>query len=132
MAKLRVMILLRSTLVLALLSAAGQALAAPEYAGHYDNVRYVEEAGDLVGYRVTVRTGPKPTVAFEICQGECNGARVFPAWIEGDRISFGYARGGLSSMPAVPVTGRFVRDGLILQFAKEPPEKLRKRKAIPR
>lgn len=113
------------------------AQAATGHAGLYDNVRYIAEADDYVGARITVRTGPRPTVEFENCMGVCSDPEVFPAKIEGDRLSFTYVmqsvdQDGRPSPHSYPVTGRFVRGGLILKVGYGEPEKLRKRRSIPR
>ncbi|WP_145998389.1 hypothetical protein [Caulobacter flavus] len=129
-----------SALACALMLVAGTAHAAPDragHAGHYDNVRYIAEADDYVGARVTVRTGAQPSVVFENCMGVCSDPEVLPARIEADRLSFTYVmrsvdQDGRPAPHSYPVTGRFVRGGLILKIGEGEPEKLRKRKAIPR
>jgi len=131
------MVTLRSVLACAVVFAAASAHAAPDHAGRYDNLRYIDEADDYVGARLTVKTGPRPTVDFELCEGWCNGSQVFPAKIEGDRLSFTYViqsvdQNGRPSPHSLPVTGRFVKGGLILKIGDGEPEKLRKLAAIPR
>ena len=111
--------------------------AAPHRSGHYNNRRYIEEADDYVGARIDVREGPSPTVEFELCEGWCNGSEVFPAKIDGDSISFTYlsrwvSSDGHKSADSIPVTGRFVRRGLLLKIGDAPPELLRRgEQAVP-
>ncbi len=111
--------------------------AGPRHGGHYNNVRYIEEADDYVGARINVREGPRPTVEFELCEGWCNGSEVFPAKIDGDRISFTYlarwvSENGRKGADSIPVTGRFVRQGLLLKIGDQPPELLRRgERAVP-
>ncbi|WP_419317343.1 hypothetical protein ACN2C7_12750 [Caulobacter sp. ErkDOM-E] len=102
--------------------------------GFYDNLRYIDEADDYVGARLDVRDGPNPTVEFELCEGWCNGAEVFPARILGDQIQFTYLsrwidQAGAAGADAIPVSGRFVRRGVMLKVGDAPPELLRLRRA---
>jgi hypothetical protein len=127
----------RLALACAFMLVSGAAQAAPERAGYYENLRYITEVDDYVGVRMTVSTGPAPSVDFELCQGWCNGSEVFPAVIDGDRIAFTYVsrgetRDGQVVTHATPVTGRFVRGGVILTIGDGEPEKLRRRRSIPR
>jgi len=106
----------------------------PDRSGFYDNLRYIAEADDYVGARLDVRDGANPTVEFELCEGWCNGAEAFPATIEGDRIRFTYlfrkiSADGVPSADPIPVSGRFVRRGVMLKIGDARPELLRVRRA---
>jgi hypothetical protein len=130
-----------STPVIALSCLAGLSVGAhaatARHAGLYNNIRYIEEADDYVGARIDVRPGPNPTVEFELCEGWCNGSEVFPAKIDGDRITFTYLSRWVSSdggegAHSISMTGRFVRRGLWLRIGDAPPELLRRgEQAVP-
>lgn len=79
-------------------------------AGDYTNLQYISEAGDYVGLNLSVRPGPSPTVSYELCEGWCNGALVFPAEIKDRTIRF-IAREDLKDQdgnPAPPIVYRVV------------------------
>jgi hypothetical protein len=76
-------VLLTSSAVLA-----APATASTDPSGVYSSVRYIPEAGDLLGMKVEVRTKPRPVVVVTICEGECQGGRTWPAVIRGRQISF--------------------------------------------
>ncbi len=69
----------------------------PKLAGAYDNVYYNEEGGDLLGFRLTVREAPTPSVFFVSCEGACNGGAWFPAKIGNGRLTFTQIEQGYSS-----------------------------------
>jgi hypothetical protein len=123
----------------AALSAAlsGVAIAAsPNHSGFYKHLVHIEEADDYVGAQIQVMDGPKPRVRFELCEGWCNGAHVFPARIDGDRINFVLVENltdseGRKSVSQMPVSGRFTKRGLVLRVNGGPPELLRPIKKSP-
>jgi len=111
--------------------------ARSSHSGHYENIRYIGEADDYVGARIEVREGDRPTVDFELCEGWCNGSEIFPATIDGDRITFTYqsrwrTQDGREGADSIRVSGRFVRQGLMLKIGDAPAELLRRRKSRPR
>ena len=116
------------------------ASSAADRAGHgglYDSVRISTVTGDQGGVRIRVYDGPSPTVDFELCEGWCNGSEVFPAKIDGDRLTFTYvsrwvSEGGAPGADSIRVSGRFVRDGLMLKIGDAPPELVRRARPRPR
>ena len=106
------------------------------HGGLYDSVRVSAVTGDQGGVRIRVNDGASPTVDFELCEGWCNGSEVFPAKIDGDRITFTYlsrwvSEGGRPGADSISVSGRFVRDGLMLKIGDVPPELVRRAKSRP-
>jgi hypothetical protein len=107
------------------------------HGGLYDSVWISTLTGDQGGVRIRVDDGPSPTVDFELCEGWCNGSEVFPAKIDGDRITFIYmsrwvSESGAPGADSIPVSGRFVRGGLMLKIGDAPPELVPRAKSRPR
>jgi len=116
----------QATILASLLALSLTAGAAPakSHSGIWDNIRSIEETGDIVGARVQVFDGPKPYVLARICEGECPvEALRSSAVIEGDTITFDYR---MDSNPpeTLHVVGRFTRRGLILKTYPESEEQL--------
>lgn len=75
-----------ATLVLAISS--GCEAAPADVAGRYSNVRHIPVADDYVGLNLEISNGPRPTVRYELCEGWCNGALVFPARVQDGVVRF--------------------------------------------
>jgi hypothetical protein len=54
----------------------------------YSNVRHIPEADDYLGLNLGVLSGMSPKVSYELCEGWCNGASIFPAEISKAVIRF--------------------------------------------
>jgi hypothetical protein len=117
----------RATLILVGLLALGLtagAKPAKTRSGIWDNIRSIEETGDIVGARIEVFDGSKPHVLARICEGDCPVEAVrSPAVIKDDTIAFDYR---MDSNPpeTLHVTGRFTRRGLVLKTYPDADEQL--------
>ncbi|HJV40835.1 hypothetical protein, partial [Caulobacter sp.] len=114
--------LLRFFIALIFSACVGLSTAAVErdHSGFYTDLKYIAEADDYLGFRIDVHQGPKSTVEFELCEGSCYGGETLPATIEGDQISFVHEVSwtdsvGNAGITRTPVTGRFVKGGLMLR-----------------
>lgn len=91
---------------------------APSRGGVYENVRYIEEAGDVLGTAVDYRAGLSPHILVTLCEGECRGGKTWPVTVRGDNIYFTVCDGPWVDQDNVPVpctplvyTGAFRADG---------------------
>jgi len=88
--------------------------------GVYDDIKYIEEAGDVVGIAVDFRPGgASPTIVVTICEGECRGGKAWPVKIDGRRIAFTVIedlidQDGKQSQEANHYHGLFRADGALV------------------
>ncbi|MBN9319362.1 MAG: hypothetical protein J0I28_06735 [Caulobacterales bacterium] len=76
---------MKSALIAIGLLAAGPAASTADLAawsGPYSDVRYIAEADDYVGTNLEILPESLPKVRYELCEGWCNGATVYPATLE--------------------------------------------------
>jgi hypothetical protein len=88
----------------------GAPATSTDLSGVYSSVRYVEEAGDDLGMEIEVIAKPQPVVVVTICEGSCRGGKIWPATIDGPKISFSVVEqlNDQDGKPAKPVTLNFV------------------------
>jgi hypothetical protein len=128
---------LRASLaVLALIVIGCPAGAAPTRSALYGNVHYIEEADDTVGIELRVHAGPRPSVDFLLCEGECAQQVHLPIVPVPGGFSFDYRETGADpdGRPVQHVLhfiATYRGRNLIVRVGEGSPEKLRPlRKAI--
>ncbi len=104
----------------ATMTTAAQAAPADTLGGVYSSVRYIEEAGDVLGMEVDLRPGPSPAIVVTDCEGGCSGGKVWPVKIDGRTIRFTICEEGVEmpshkkSCPPMTFVGRFRADGALV------------------
>jgi hypothetical protein len=103
--------------------------------GVYSSVRYVEEAGDVLGMEIEVRTTSQPIAVVTICEGQCRGGKVWPIAVDGHQLRFSVTEklvdqnGNPAASQTLKFVGRLESDILVLRISDAPdvPEERLKR-----